>query len=262
MKIGILSKRETGFAEKMQSYYEEKGFEVTIYTSRNLTVNKMLLENDFYILKSKQLLFLYAGYFLKANNIPVIPDPSISYKHKHRIESYYSIRNVGLNTPDIYLGTPKTIKSQFKQLDYPFIVKPLMGSSSEGIRIIKNSADFDSDENKILYIEKFIDGIHYLSYFIDKHICVGEKQPLKNEHSEVKIVPPDEDIKQALIKWRDKYNLLFGHLDMIREYKTNNLIVVDSGTFPEFTNWKIIIDPVSTICNLILERYREMANIV
>jgi len=258
MKIGILSKRETGFTEKMQSYYEEKGFEAIIYTSKNLIVNKMLLENDFYILKSKQLLFLYAGYFLKANNIPVIPDPSISYKHKHRIESYYMIKNAGLNPPEIYLGTPKTIASQLNRLNYPFIVKPLMSSGSEGIKVINNSTDLDSIENKILYIEKFIEGTHYLSYFIDNHICVGEKQPLANEHSVVKIVTPDEDIKEALITWRDKYNLLFGHLDMIRENKTNKLIVVDSGTFPEFTNWKKGIDPLSAICNLILKRYRKM----
>lgn len=260
MKIGILSKRETGFIEKIRSYYAEKGNKVTIYTSNNLEVNPSLFENDFYIFKSKQLLFLYAGYFLHINHIPVIPDPIISYKHKHRVESYYSIKNCGLNTPKIYMGTPQTIKIKTSASDYPLIVKDLMGSGSKGIKIIESANDLDSYTNKILYLEKYIEGTHYLAYFVNEEICVGEKQPLADEHSEVRIINPEKDIKKALMTWRVKYNLLFGHLDMIREKKTNKLIVVDPGTFPEFTNWKADNNLVSKICNLILERYQERRN--
>ncbi|MEJ2296327.1 MAG: ATP-grasp domain-containing protein [Candidatus Lokiarchaeota archaeon] len=257
MKIGILSKRKTGLIEKICAYYKNRGYQVTIFTEDKLTVNSSLFENDFYILKSKSLLFLYTGYFLHLNHIPVIPDPIISYNHKHRVESYYSIRNCGLNPPKIYMGTTERIKKQNNSLEYPFIVKPLMGSGSKGLKIIRNSEDLDYAPNTILYIEKFIEGTHYLAYFIDDQICVGKKQPFADEHAKVEIVTPDKDIQQALMLWKMKYNLLFGHLDMIREDRTGKLIVVDPGTFPEFSNWKVNEDPVPKICNLMLKRYRE-----
>jgi hypothetical protein len=260
MKIGILSKRETGLVEKIRSFYAESGNKVTIYTSNNLEVNSSLFENDFYILKSKQLLFLYAGYFLHINHIPVIPDPIISYKHKHRVESYYAIKNCGLNTPKIYMGTPQTIKIKTSASDYPLIVKDLMGSGSKGVKIIESPNDLDSNVNKILYLEKYIEGTHYLAYFVKNEICVGEKQPLVNEHAKVRLIEPEKDIEKALMIWQTKYNLLFGHLDMIREEGTNKLIVVDPGTFPEFTNWKADNNLVPKICKSILERYQERSN--
>ena len=58
----------------------------------------------------------------------------------------------------------------------------------------------------------------------------------------------------------EKYNLLFGHLDLVRENKTNKLYVVDAGTFPEFSNWKHEIDPVSRVGDLILRKYQEIRN--
>lgn len=258
MKIGILSKRKTGFTEKMDSYYKDKGHDVTIYTEDKLMVNSSLFHNDFYILKSKKLLFLYAGYFLHLNNIPVIPDPITSYKHKHRIEAYYSIRNCGLNTPIIYMGTTDCIKNQKDYIGFPFIVKPLMSSGSKGLRIIKSVEDLDYDPNKILYIEKFIKGTHYLAYIIDDQICVGEKQPFSDEHTKIKPINLENDIKNALMIWKKQYNLLFGHLDFIREDKTSKLIIVDPGTFPEFSNWKSGNNYVAKICNLILKRYEEI----
>jgi hypothetical protein len=44
----------------------------------------------------------------------------------------------------------------------------------------------------------------------------------------------------------------------VRENKTNKLFVVDAGTFPEFSNWKQEIDPVSSVCKLILKKYQEI----
>ena len=190
----------------------------------------------------------------------MIPDPIISYKHKQRVESYYSIKNCGLNTPKIYMGTPESIRVKAKTSDYPLIVKELMGSGSKGIKIIESSYDLDVDINKILYLEKYIEGTHYLAYFVNDQICVGKKQPLADEHAKVKLINPEKDIKKVLMTWRAKYNLLFGHLDMIREKRTNKLIVVDPGTFPEFTNWKADNNLVPKICRLILERYQEQRN--
>ena len=50
---------------------------------------------------------------------------------------------------------------------------------------------------------------------------------------------------------------MFGHLDIVREDSTNNLFIVDPGTFPEFSNWKCKIDPVSEVCDLILENFEK-----
>lgn len=258
MRIGILSKRETGLTERLSDFFVRNGHIVSIFTETNLRVNSSLFNNDFFILKSKQLLYLYAGYFIQANNIPVIPDPIISYTHKHRIESYYFLKKCGLKTPHIFMGTSQSIRNQLKPSDYPLIIKPLMGSGSKGISVIKTSKELMNFNNKILYCEKYIKGTHYLAYFIDDQICVGEKQPFANEHGKTKIITPETDIKEALMLWRKKNNLLFGHLDMIREDKTNDLIVVDPGTFPEFSNWIGSNDIVQKISKLILKRYNEI----
>lgn len=260
MKIGILSKRETHFTEKMKLYYEKLGWIVKIYTSKNSSINEKLLENDFFILKSKQLFYLYAGYFLEANNIPVIPDPEISFQNKNRIESKYLAKEAGFSVPKTYLGTVQTIKNQIKKSEYPLILKPIMGSGSRGVKIIETKQQLNGDFDGILLLEKFIFGTHFLAYFIGDDLCVCEKQPLTNEHAEVNLVKPSDEIEEILIRWKNKYNLLFGHLDIVQEDSTNKLYVVDSGSFPEFSNWKCKGNPVSKICNLIVERFKELMN--
>ena len=72
MKIGILSKRKGHLAGEIQKNLELRGHEVKLFTANDLNVNEMLLNRDLYILKSKHLLYLYAGFFLEANKIPVI----------------------------------------------------------------------------------------------------------------------------------------------------------------------------------------------
>ncbi|MFX0175433.1 MAG: RimK family alpha-L-glutamate ligase [Candidatus Hodarchaeota archaeon] len=260
MKIGVLSKRKTHFTARLKEYYEKKGFNVKIYTSKNSSINEDLLENDFYILKSKHLFYLYAGYFLEANNIPVIPNPEISFKNKNRIESKYLAKDLGFLVPKTYLGTAETIKNQIKKSEYPLILKPIMGSGSKGVKIINTKDAIKNSYDGILFLEKFIFGTHFLSYFIGNEFCVVEKQPLTNEHAKVNLVEPSDEIIEILMKWKTKYNLLFGHLDIVQEDSTNKLFIVDSGSFPEFSNWMCRGDPVSSVCNLILERFQKVIN--
>ncbi len=258
MKIGILSKRTGNFTGKMKSYFKSKGHQVSIFTATNLSINESLLERDFYILKSKHMLYLYAGYFLEANKIPVIPDTNLSYIHKDRIESYFAIKKTGLLVPFVYIGTPNTLKTQLKSSHFPLISKPIFGSGSKGVRVYNTIKDFDTIIEEPLYLEKYIEGTHYLAYFIENDFCICEKKPLSNEHDEMKLIESDDEIEDYLRKWKGKYNLLFGHLDIVRENKTNQLYVVDAGTFPEFSNWKHKIDPVSKITDLILKKYQEI----
>jgi len=259
MNIGILSKRNTMMAGRLKDCLENKGYTVSIYTLKNLIINHTLLNNDFYILKSKNLFFLYAGYFLEANNIPVIPKPEITFMQKNRVQSHFLIKRVGLLTPEIYLGTAETFRNQLDLKDFPFILKPIMGSGSKGVRIIRSYEDLKAENNAILYLEKYINGIHYNVYFIDNEICTLIKPPLSHEHVDMEKIETPDDIRDLINRWMNFFNgdLLFGHLDMVREEVSNKLYVVDPGSFPEFTNWKCEISPVESICNLIINKFRN-----
>ncbi|MFX0000141.1 MAG: RimK family alpha-L-glutamate ligase [Candidatus Hodarchaeota archaeon] len=261
MNIGILSKRKTMMAGKLKDYLENKGINVSIYTLENLVINETLLNQDFYILKSKSLFFLYAGFFLEANNIPVIPNPQISFMLKNRIQSHFLMKKVGLITPNIYLGTTDTFRNKLDLNDFPFILKPIMGSGSKGVRIIRSYRDFKSDNKSIFYLEKYIKGIHYNAYFIDNEICTLIKPPLADEHVDMKKVETPSDVKDVITRWKNYFNgnLLFGHLDIVREESSSKLYCVDSGSFSEFVWWQIEnIPAVETISNLILDKFEKI----
>ncbi len=258
MKIGILSKRTTMLAGRLKRYLENEGHEVKIYTSENLCINEVLFRNDFYILKSKSIFFLYAGFYLKENNIPVVPNPDITYKHKNRIEAHFLIKEADLFYPNYFFGSIDALKSQLDDSNFPLVLKPLMGSGSRGVKIVNSFEDLSSINRDVLYLENFIKGTHYLVYFIDDETCTLEKPPLNNEHIEMTLIPTPKDVKEIINKWKSTHDLLFGHLDIIREDSSNKLIVVDPGSFPEFSNWKRETDPVSKTCNLILEKVKKL----
>ncbi|MBY9010217.1 MAG: ATP-grasp domain-containing protein [Candidatus Lokiarchaeota archaeon] len=258
MNIGILSKKKGKLIREIQKCLEDSGHGVKIFTLNDLFVNEMLLNKDFYILKSKNLLFLYAGYFLDANMVPVIPNTNISYIHKDRVESHFSMKNLGFLCPKLFMGTLKTLKSQLKESSFPLISKPIFGSGSKGVKVYNSFQDFNTPTENYLYLENFIKGTHYLAYFIENEICICEKRPFSNEHQATELIESDKEIEKYLIKWKEKYNLLFGHLDLVRETNTNKLYVVDAGTFPQFSNWKHDTDPASKICDLIVKKYQEI----
>jgi len=262
MKIGILSKRKTMLTGDIKSYFENKGFQTTIYTLENLSINKTLLNNDFYILKSKNLFFLYAGYFLEAHNIPIFPKPQISFNQKNRVHSHLILKKIGLITPNIYLGTAETFRNHFNSNNFPLILKPIMGSGSKGVKLVDSSKDIPKDSTKILYLEKYINGIHYNVYFIGNEICTLIKPPLSNEHVDMEKIQTPNDIEELIRIWKDYFDgeVLFGHLDIVREDKSNKLHVVDVGSFPEFVNWKCGGSPVEKICNLILKQIENVKN--
>jgi len=259
MRIGILSKRKNMLTGKIKNYYERMGHDVNIYTTNELCINECLVENDFYILKSKHLFYIYAGYYIESQNIPVIPNTDICFKIKNRIEAHLLLRKAQLLAPDYYMGTIGTLKKELKISDFPLVAKPIMGSSgSKGVRFIREFNDLDSINEDYIYLERFIDGFHYIVYFIGDEMFCCEKKPFMHEHNETKEVLLTDDIKQYIINWKESYNLLFGHLDMVREKSTGNLYVVDPGTFPEFSNWKTNSEPVALLCNLILDEYNKM----
>ena len=261
MKIGILSKKTTGMTGLMREFFENAGHSVKIYTLKNLCINETLFENDFYVLKSKKIVYIYAGHYLEKNNIPVIPNPNTIYNNKNRIEAHYLIKQTGLMLPEFYYGKVQTLKDQLTIHDFPLILKPIMGSGSRGIKKINSFDDLEPKDDQPLYLEKYIKGTHYLVYFIENQICILEKPPLSNEHVEMKKILLNDnnaDIEEVVIKWKSFYNLPFGHLDIVREHNTNRIYLVDLGSFPEFSNWWCDENPAPKICNLILKRYEDL----
>ena len=262
MQIGILSKRTNMFTGKIKQYYEKRGHNVSIFTLKNLVINEELFNNDFYILKSKSIFFLYTGYYLEANDIQVIPDPQISFMQKHRVQSHYLLKKAGLLTPNFYLGTLETFRKELDLNYFPLIIKPLMGSGSRGVKIINSIDDIKPNNNKTLYLERFILGEHYNVYFIANQICTLVKPPLANEHIEMKKIKTPDDIFDLIKKWRNYLgeNALFGHLDIVREEASNKLFIVDVGTFPQFVHYTNKVSAVEAVCNLILDQYKSGLN--
>lgn len=247
---------------KIKEYYETNGYNVTIYTLENLIINEILFKNDFYILKSKSLFFLYAGFFLNENDIPVIPNPYFSFLQKNRLQSHFLIQKAGLLAPIMYYGTPEMLIEQLESDIFPLILKPVVGSGSRGVKIISSFQDLKREDKKILYLEKFINGIHYTVYFIGEQICTLIKPPLSDEHVKMEKIKTPKDIKDIIKKWKLVLgvNQLFGHLDIVRSESDNELFVVDPGSFPEFSNWKCGNSTVKKICDLILNQVEKIKN--
>ena len=244
-------------AGDLSLYLQSKGHSVKIYTLNELTINHELLKNDLFILKSKQLFFLYAGYFIESNNLPIYPRTEVAFKNKNRIEAYFLVKQAGLLSPNIYLGTKNILNSKLPYNLGPFIQKPIMSSGSKGIKIINKPDDIEAEDNEIVYIEKFINGTHYLAYFIQNEILVYEKKPLANEHTPVKEIDKTKDLQEIILKWKNFHDILFGHLDLVRDNNTDEIYIVDTGCFPEFSHWKNVTDAVKSIGDLILNLYQK-----
>jgi hypothetical protein len=257
LKIGILSKRKEMFTGDLSNYLQSKGHIVEIFTLKNLTINQELLKKDLFILKSKQLFFLYAGYFIESNNIPIYPTPEIAFKSKNRVEAHFLIKRAGLVSPNIYLGTRDVLRRNLSFNSGPFIQKPIMSSGSKEIKVINKSDDLEANYSEILYLEKFITGTHYLTYFIHDEILVYEKEPLANEHAPVKEADLTKDLRKIIFKWKNDNTLFFGHLDLVKEKDTSKIYIVDTGCFPEFSHWKNGNDAVKSIGDVILDLYQK-----
>ncbi len=258
MKIGILTKKTNGFAGQMKIYFQNIGHQVNLYTMQNLCINETLMQNDFYVLKSKGLFFLYAAHYLEINGVLVVPNADITYKHKNRLESHNLLEKSGLLFPAHFFGYKNVLLAHLSEDDFPLVIKPITGSGSRGVKLLNSLKDLKSEPDKILYVEKFIQGKHYIAYFIGDEECLVEKLPLTHEHTPAKVVPLTKELKNIILHWKQHYDLLFGHLDLVIEEKTNKVYIVDTGSFPEFSNWQCGSQPVKKVCDLILSKAKLM----
>ncbi len=260
MRIGILTKKtdEESFIGKLVKSLQSKGHVIELRDESSISIDTSLMHNDFYVLKSKGLIFLYAAFYLINNKIPVFPDPYLTFKHKDRIEAYYLIKNIHLKTPKFYVGTPSVLKVKLSDKDFPLVLKSMMGSGSKGIIMITKRAALDSlPSEKIFYFQEYISGSHYLVYFIEDELSVLNKPPFSNEHVSMEAVSLEKDVIDVVNKWKREYELPYGHLDMVREENSENLYIVDVGCFPDFTNWKGKGNAVDMISAIISEKIEK-----
>lgn len=248
MKIAVMTKKRWGFFEKFESILKGEGHTVEAIDLSNLVVDDRFLEYDLVVLKSKQLFFLYAGFYAKSHGIPVIPDPEICRKISNRIEFPFIARKARISTPDFYMGFPETLKRQLSEDYFPLVLKGIVGTGSKGVKMVGSMDELSFTGNRFLYLEEYIQGQHLLVFFIDEEITVFEKEPFVNEHHPVKVLPLDRDIKDTVGRWRNETGLRFGHLDLIRESGTGKMVLVDPGAFPQFLHWKGAPEMIARIC--------------
>ena len=248
MNIAMYTKTEEGFFEDFRSAVEKLGHRVSPINLANLAVDDRIGKYDLVILKSKQLFFIYAGYLAESMGITVIPRPDITHKVSNRIQFPFIARTAGIRTPNFYMGFPETILNTLSETDFPLMLKRIVGSGGRGVELVRSLDEIANTNRRFLYLEQFISGHHLLCYFIENDIMVFEKEPFKNERFPVKFGSPDRDITDAVRLWRDTTGLHFGHLDLVREDGTGELVLVDPGVFPQFAHWPGAPERIAQIC--------------
>jgi len=134
----------------------------------------------------------------------------------------------------------------------------LTGSGGEGIKVIDSIKNFNPEDKKIFFFEQFIEGTHYNVTFIGDEVCTCVKPPLCPNNKEMDMISTPKDIEETVLKWKRAHDILFGHLDIVREQETDKLYIVDPGAFPQFSSWKYDKNPAPKICALILKRLKQI----
>ena len=63
------------------------------------------------------------------------------------------------------------------------------------------------------------------------------------------VVPlaPDTGVAAVVDRWRRITGLAFGHLDLVRDERNGELVMVDAGPFPQFRHWPGAAERVSAM---------------
>jgi hypothetical protein len=247
MRIAVLTKRHWGFCAVFRNYAERRGHEVASFDLTNLAVDDTLGEFDLVVLKSKQLFFLYAGFHAKALGVAVVPEPQVCKQICTRIESPFLAARAGIATPRFYFASPKALREGLAARDFPLVRKRIVGSGSVGVELIRCHAQLPQTTDQHLYLEEFVPGQHLLVYFIEDVIRAFEKQPFVSGREPVRPIGLPDDVASAVERWKRVTGLEFGHLDFVRDDRTNAPVLVDSGPFPQFWHWPEAAERVSSI---------------
>ncbi|MHA1731771.1 MAG: ATP-grasp domain-containing protein [Promethearchaeota archaeon] len=237
MKIAVFSKKRAGFTDYLDRVAGERGHSVHVFDLDNLQVGENLLAYDLAVLKTKQLFFLYAGFYAQAHGVPVVPDPEVTRQVSNRLEFPFLARRAGIPTPKFLVGFPGVLEEQLRDDDFPLVLKRIVGGGSRNVTLVRSTCDIPPTRDRFLYLEEFLEGEHLLVYYVGGEVKCFEKKPFTNEHAPVKEVGVDDDVAGAVERWEGVTGTSFGHLDFVRLEATGELVLVDPGAFPQFTHW-------------------------
>ena len=247
MRIALLTKRHTGLCAVLAARAQGAGHEVTSFDLATLVVDDTLAAFDLVVLKSKQLYFLYAGLHAKALGATVVPDPEVSRTVTTRIEMPFIAARAHIATPRFWFASPDAIRERLPASDFPLVRKHIVGSGSTGVELVPLKSDLPRTSDQHLYLEQFVRGQHLLVYFIEDDTRVYEKRPFVSGREPVRRVGVAADVAAAVERWRRTTGLAFGHLDFVRDERTQALMLVDAGPFPQFRHWQGAAERVSRI---------------
>ena len=254
MRIAVLTKRRTGFSAVLEACAVRQGHEVALFDLANLVVDDALGSFDLVVVKSKQLYFLYAGFHANALGVEVFPDPRVCKQVSIRIERPFLAQRAGIATPRFYFASPRAMRERLAETEFPLVRKRIVGSGSVGVELIASKGLLPETADQHLYLEQFVLGRHLLVYFIEDDVRAYEKQPFVSGREPVTPVAVADDLAAAVDRWRRVTGLPFGHLDFVRDERTQALMLVDAGPFPQFRHWPGAAERVSA---MILARLRR-----
>jgi hypothetical protein len=253
MRVAVLTKRRTGFCAVLEAYAASRGHEVALIDLDGLVVDDALGEFDLVVIKSKQLYFLYAGLHAQALGVAVVPDPGICRQVSTRIERPFLVQRAGIASPRFFFATADALRKGLAETEFPLVRKRIVGSGSVGVELIPSMAELPPTTDRHLYLEQFVRGRHLLVYFIEDDVRVYEKQPFVSGREPVVPMPVDADLAAAVDRWKRATGLAFGHIDFVRDERTEVLMLVDAGPFPQFRHWPGAAERISA---MILARSR------
>jgi hypothetical protein len=247
MRIALLTKRHTGLCAVLAARARGAGHEVASFDLSTLVVDDTLATFDLVVQKSKQLYFLYAGVHAKALGVTVVPDPHVSRAVTTRIEMPFVAARAQIATPRFWFASPDAIHERLPASAFPLVRKRIVGSGSADVELIASKTDLPPTSDRHLYLEQFVRGQHLLVYFIEDDTRVYEKQPFVSGREPVTPLAVAADVAAAVDRWKRTTGLAFGHLDFVRDERTQALMLVDAGPFPQFRHWPGAAERVSAI---------------
>ncbi|MFO1312483.1 MAG: ATP-grasp domain-containing protein [Burkholderiales bacterium] len=253
MRIAVLTKRRTGLVEVLAAHARRDGHEIALIGLADLAVDDRLGGYDLVVQKSKQLFFLYAGLHAKALGVRVVPEPETSRQITNRIERPFLAQRADIAVPRFWFGTPEVVRDRLAAEHYPVVRKPIVGSGSTGVQLVDGPSRLPATTDRHLYLEECIPGRHLLVYFVGEDVRVFEKRPFVSGREPVHAIDPQDDVAANVTRWRRATGLPFGHLDLVRDDRSGELVLVDAGPFPQFPHWPEAAERVS---DLVIGRVR------
>ena len=268
MDVKILTKKHENFSKPLKEEFISRGLSASSIVP-DMFSNINIMDADLVILKSKTKSILRIAAVAWGQGMAVIPDPHTALVIRDRCLTLSFLAQKGLLTPARSVGNPKLLGQTLPESFFPAIQKPLMSSGSVGIKIYETLEEFrdsfstemkdkvdvplhyeiENHPNGLYYLEKLIEGEHYLSYFIGDKVKVHKKKPFASEKGVSAEVVDAPNVEKLTLAYKKATGLLLGDLDLVIPYeKPDDIVIVDPGSFPSFMPWpeapKLVADEI------------------